>query len=500
MNAIGPERLDGILEQACRIYDLGMAVIGSAKLTYRELAERAAGLRDKLQDNRINPNEPVIVVVGNAAHNLAGLYGIWKAGGVAVPLHHQAASATISDLIARTGVRFVVTGNYSLIIQSDTTSQVDGPVLKLERPEPATRDILRDAALVIFTSGSTGRPKGVVLSHRAFANKLKAIQSVIPFKENTETLLPLQITFSYGQAMALLTLATGGTVRMMPKFDPVLSLVEMLKHPVARVAAVPTMMRAWAAVGADDSAGQIFEELRELRRPELIIAGGEPLSSALGAHFRKLLPATGIAHAFGLTETSTFDFILPPDKYDFYPETIGWPIPGVSFLIACEGGGRARFPSGELRINTSHIMNGYLDEPEMTQASFDGDYFRTGDLAELTESGAVRFVGRQKEIIVRGGNKISPLEVERVFTEHPSVAAALATGIPDDLMGERIHILIVPRQGAMPTEQELRDWGRTRIDKFKMPDRFHFGSDLPMGRTGKADRRELCRRITDGTL
>jgi len=146
---------------------------------------------------------------------------------------------------------------------------------------------------------------------------------------------------------------------------------------------------------------------------------------------------------------------------------------------------------GELAIKTPFIMAGYLDEPALTAAAFRDGYFRTGDLAERTAEGRVRLVGRAKELIHRAGNKVSPLEVERIFEEHPGVAEALATGLPDARLGEAIHLLIVPAAGASPKPEELRAWAGERLDRYKLPDAIHLGTAIPLGRTGKADRAAL---------
>jgi acyl-CoA synthetase (AMP-forming)/AMP-acid ligase II len=146
---------------------------------------------------------------------------------------------------------------------------------------------------------------------------------------------------------------------------------------------------------------------------------------------------------------------------------------------------------GELQIRTPYIMSGYLDAPDLTAAAFQDGWFRTGDLARVREGGVVELAGRAKELIVRGGNKVSPLEIEQVFAAHPDVAAAMATGLPDPVLGERIHLLVVLRPGRTCGADALREFAAPRLPKFKRPDAFHFADALPLGRTGKADRGAL---------
>jgi long-chain acyl-CoA synthetase len=140
-------------------------------------------------------------------------------------------------------------------------------------------------------------------------------------------------------------------------------------------------------------------------------------------------------------------------------------------------------------------MLGYLDGFDLIAASFTDGWFRTGDLAKCRTDGFVELVGRSKEIISRGGNKIAPLEIDRLFAAHPDVAAALTTGIPDPLLGERLHVMIVPRPGARLDADALKIWAAGRIEKYKLPDMVHLASELPPGPTGKADRRALRQQI-----
>ena len=132
-------------------------------------------------------------------------------------------------------------------------------------------------------------------------------------------------------------------------------------------------------------------------------------------------------------------------------------------------------------------MAGYLDDLTQTAAAFADGYFRTGDLATVRNDGYVQLVGRSKDVISRGGNKIAPLEIEHLFAQHQGVLAALAFGVPDDRLGESLHLMVVARDGSL-SEGDLREWAKSRLERFRTPDVFHFVEALPAGRTGKADR------------
>jgi acyl-CoA synthetase (AMP-forming)/AMP-acid ligase II len=204
----------------------------------------------------------------------------------------------------------------------------------------------------------------------------------------------------------------------------------------------------------------------------------KPLAIAL----QTAAPQAALYDLYGLTETGTCDLMLGPADQPGGLGSIGRPTEAVSF----------RIEAGELQIRTPFGMLGYLDNPELTAASLQEGYFKTSDLARLRPDGLVELIGRSKDIVSRGGNKIAPLEIDNILAEHPDIAAALCAGVPDERLGETIHAVIVPRPGARLTPDALRDWMMARTERFKVPDAFHFAEALPTGATGKADRRGVA--------
>jgi len=462
------QHLSRLLDAALAAGPDRLAARGSdGDFSYAELERRVAEVARALALRGSVADEPVAVRVGNRALDLAGFLGVWRAGGVAVPIHRTTPERVTAELLQRSRARFLVEAGEVF---------VPDPL----RGAPPPRPLLAGAALVIFTSGTTGTPKGVVLTHEAFTGKLATIDSVFPFTAETRTLLLLQLTFSFGQWVSLLTLHRGGALILHERFEAERALAALAEERVGRLGIVPTMMRALLPSLAGSA-------IAHDGVPRLFMAGGETMAAGLSRAWRAGLPGAALADIYGLTETSTCDFYLPPADQDRYPGTIGTPMPRVEFAIL----------DGELAIKTPFIMAGYLDEPELTAAAFRDGYFRTGDLAEVKQEGRVRLVGRAKELIHRAGNKVSPLEVERAFLEHPEVREALATGLPDARLGEAIHLLIVPAAGARPKPEALRAWASQRLERYKLPDAIHFGAAIPLGRTGKADRAALRAALMD---
>jgi len=423
-------------------------------------ADRVAGA---LAACDLAPGEPVHVRIGNQPSDLAALLGAWRAGTVAVPVHVAAAPSTVERLQRRTRSRLCVDGE-----------QVD-VVASAPPPECA---LLRDAALVIFTSGSTGEPKGVVIGHKAFAAKLAVLDRLLALRADDVVLVPLQLTFIFGLWVSLLALMRGARLVLVPKFSR-----GAIAHGLADasvLAGVPSMFRTLLGDAAPSAPA--------LR---LILTGGEVLSPSLAEAMRHFAGAA-IHDLYGLTETGSCDFCLPPaDQPDGFG-TIGRPTEGVTFRLMQEGAPVADGATGELQIRTPFGMLGYLDDPALTQASFADGHFRTGDLARLTAAGHVQLVGRAKDIVSRGGHKIAPLEIDNLLAEHPDIVAALCAGVPDERLGEVIHAVVVRRAGAQLDDTILRDWMLTRTERFKVPDAFHFRDALPVGATGKADRRAVA--------
>ncbi|HZP77056.1 MAG TPA: fatty acid--CoA ligase family protein [Pseudolabrys sp.] len=440
--------------------------IESASGEHREPAELlavAARVKETLIARGVTANEPVHVHMANRPADLGSLLGVWEAGAVAVPVHVGAAASTRERVQRVSHARFAL----------------DGAVLvTLGNAAAPDRPLLRDAALVIFTSGSTGLPKGVVIGHQRLTDKLVVLDRLLMLRASDVVLCPLQITFIFGLWVSLLALMRGARLVLVEKFAN--DVMERSLAASTVLAGVPSMFRTLLTNP-------------ELRAPNLrlLLTGGEVLSPALAGALRHITPAA-IHDLYGLTETGSCDFCLGPKDQPRGFGTLGQPTDEVSFRIADANGEVAPGEAGELQIDTPFGMLGYLDQPELTDASFADGYFKTGDLARLTPDGSVTLVGRAKDIISRGGHKIAPLEIDNLLAEHPDVFAALCAGVPDERLGEVIHAVIVPRAGAKLDAVSLRAWMAARTERFKVPDVFHFRDALPSGATGKADRKAVA--------
>jgi acyl-CoA synthetase (AMP-forming)/AMP-acid ligase II len=431
--------------------------LGAAPLESSEIEASAQSLAADLKAAGAASHEPVVLFVSNRPQDLVGFLGLWLASCTAAPIHVATPEQAAQGLIARLGSRFVIRA---------------GKLEKIGGAAPAARPLLEGAALVVFTSGSTGQPKGVVVRHEGLLWKLQVLRRLLGIAPDDVVVVPLQLTFIFGIWVSLLSLVCGSRLLLLPKF----SAAALTAGGATVLSAVPTLLRMLSADTHIDA-----PQLRT------ILTGGEPFGPVLAKKLAILLPHVSLFDLFGLTETGSCDFCVRPEDQPAAHGTIGRPTDGVAFRIAEAPELGLPTGAGELQIRTPSVMAGYLDDSIQTAAAFVDGYFRTGDLAMVRSDGYVQLVGRSKDVISRGGNKIAPLEIEDLFAQHEGVLVALAFGAPDDRLGESLHLMVVARDRSL-SESDLREWAKNRLERFKTPDFFHFVDALPVGPTGKADR------------
>ena len=460
-----------LIDACARFADRTALIDARESLCFRDLAVASSPAATGTKLKHLNAGEPVLLAVGGHARDIAGFLGIWKAGGVVVPVHRAVTVATVRDLIRRTGARYCVDLSKEPLAVFGLAGTP--PVLETGHQSPPADPMLKGAAFVIFTSGSTGEPKGVVHGHDTWSAKLEMIDGEIGSSRTERTILVLQPNFIFGQWVAFLTLMRGGTLIVRDRFDAATVLAD-LADGTTRIAVVPTMLRRLKAEIGDGAAPSFAGT---------ILSGGEPLPVDVVAWLRSTWPKARLWDLYGATETCSCDFFVRPDEWPQAAGTIGNPGPGIDFRI--EPG------TGELQIRSPFVMRGYHRDPARSRGAFADGYFRTGDIARRRSDGRVELIGRMTDIVNRGGIKIAPLEIERVFMEHPDIVAALAAGVPDSVRGEAVHVFVVPRAGGGLDAETLIAWAKGKLDRSKVPDRIHFGDELPIGRTGKADRGAL---------
>ncbi|HEX5269915.1 MAG TPA: AMP-binding protein [Gemmataceae bacterium] len=418
--------------------------------------------------------------VGLLLPNLSGypaaLLGVLWAGKVAVPLNPMLKPNELAFLFQDAAIDTVVVADptASLVAGLNVRQIPIRELLSFDRPapaDPAPADADAEAVM-LFTSGTSGKPKGVPLTH---ANLLSNAQTLIDRAGLTERevfLGVMPIFHAFGLTGSMLTsLLLGAEATYQPRFHPERSAAAVAERGVTVFIGVPAMFGLLAR-------GRGYDEgLRNLRLP---VSGGEALPSAYREGYRQRF-GRDVLEGYGLTETSPVLAVNVPGENK--PGTVGRPLPGVRVRVAPE--------DGEIQVRGPGVMKGYHNRPEEDAHAFTADgWFRTGDMGQLDADGYLSITGRIKELIIRGGEKVMPREVEEVLSQCPGVREAAVVGEADGDRGEAVVAFVVPGDEA-PTPEAVRDFCRARLAEFKVPRRVTVATDLPRGPTGKLLKRAL---------
>jgi acyl-CoA synthetase (AMP-forming)/AMP-acid ligase II len=353
----------------------------------------------------------------------------------------------------------------------------------VEAGAPVTPPSVEDVALVLHTSGSTGRPKRVPLAHKNLSISARNVARHYALSPQDVSLCVMPLFHVHGLvASTLATLSTGGTVVVPPKFNPLSFWRVAREHGVTWYSAVPTMHQLLLARVSDPSKRpEGAEKLRFIRScsaalPPQVMTG---LEQAFGAP---------VLEAYGMTEAAhqMASNPLPPK-----PHKAGSVGPGADVQISimdAEGQHQPRGQQGEVVIKGPNVITGYENNPDANAKSFTDGWFRTGDQGYLDDDGYLHLVARIKELINRGGEKISPREIDEVLLAHPEVAEAVCFGVPHATWGEEVEAAVVLREGASASDADLLAYCKERLADFKRPKQIHVTTAIPRTATGKIQR------------
>jgi acyl-CoA synthetase (AMP-forming)/AMP-acid ligase II len=444
----------------------------SGGITMTGLADRARRVATVFAER---PGERVVLIDLNSEAVPITLFGAGLAGKPFVPINYRLTDEQLRDLVVRTAPATVVVGDGI----AERLGSVDGIDLltRKELLELAVDDDVAmvdldmgdpdDIAVLLYTSGTTGEPKAAVLRHRNLASYI------------------LSSTYA------------GRRVVQLESFDPQ-SWVDTVRHEgVTHAMVVPTMLNRILDVIDEDGEG--LPSLRALSY------GGGPMPLPVIERAMALLPDVGFVNAYGLTETSSTIALLGPDDHReaFASDdptvrnrlaSVGRPLPGVEVTIRDADGAPVEGDErGEIWVRGEQVSGEYLGRDD----DLDEGWFHTRDAGNLDEDGFLYVHGRLDDVIVRGGENLSPGEIESVLIEHPSVDAAAVVGIPDTEWGEKVVAAVVPVSGATIDEEELRDFVRATLRSTKTPERIDVRAELPFNETGKLLRRVLRDELSD---
>ena len=465
----------------------------------RREVERAAAA---LAGAGAGPGSRVSIVLGNGPEFIISFLGAARAGAVAAPLNpaytadefeFYIGDAAAALAVAPPGPHPAKEACSSLGVPVAEAS-IEGGGIRLTsggRDLPQAADPPAPAgdstALFLHTSGTTSRPKGVPLSHRNLLASVRNTAGTYGLAEGDTAMLAMPLFHVHGLiGVALSTLATGGALIAPPRFSAGGFWPAAQAAGATWYSAVPTIHRI--LLGRADADGAPAEGLRFIR------SCSAPISpEVIGALERRF--GAPVVEAYGMTEASHQMSSNPLPPGERRPGSVGAGT-GVEVSVRDEAGTEVETGRrGEVCVRGPNVMEAYADNPEATADAFWGGWFRTGDQGALSGDGYLTLTGRLKELINRGGEKISPVEVDEALLSHPAVAEAVAFGAPDSKYGESVRAAVVLRADA--TVGELRDHCAARLAAFKVPDVVHVVGEIPRTATGKIQRRHVAAGLAD---
>ena len=471
-----------------------------ARWTYAEFLRESEAAARALRA-RFEPGERIAIWASNRPEWLFVQFGAALAGLVLVTVNPSFRSFEAASVLRRAQLSGIVVaresrGNPLREIVDTLRPDLDGlrdvidldewsdfvaaapPLVELPSVAPS------DPVQIQFTSGTTGAPKGAVLTHYGMSNVPRVAAEHFELGPAPVWINAMPMFHVGGCGLSTIgPLAARGTQVMLDRFDPARVLQVAESERATFLGGVPTML-----IGLLERPEFATRDLTSL---EVVLSGGAAVAPELVVRIERALGVKFLV-AFGQTEANGHVCqTRPDDTPEDKAQTIGTPLPFIEFRVVDPSTGLTseRNEIGELCVRHDALMAGYFDEPAATDAAIDAEgWLHTGDLGTIDERGYVRFTGRLKEVIVRGGENIHPREIEDVLFLHPAVAEAAVIGVPDERWGEQVVAFVRCHAGALTTDDELRAHVRSMLAPQKIPVHWRFVESLPLNASGKVQK------------
>jgi len=495
--------------RARRLYPDREAVVdGDLRLTYAQFLDRCDRWSATLQKLSVRSGDRVAYIAPNVHAQLESFYSVLQIGAALVPINYRLTADDFAYLIQHSGSRVVCAHSDYMDAVDSIRPQIPGvehfvaldkardgwldyETMLQSSPAEFARSLVQesDLATINYTSGTTSRPKGVMITHRnAWMN---VVGTLVHFHMTPADryLWSLPMFHANGWTFVWTVTAVGATHICLPRVEAKAVFDKIRSEGVTAMCAAPTVLILLANAG---------EELRRGVRPGVrVITAGAPPAAATIERIESEFGWT-MTHVYGLTETSPFISICEPR-----PEHQSLPLGDRCTIKARQGvelvtSGDLRVVDdqgrevphdgetlGEIVVSGNVVMLGYYQDPEATAKVIRDGWFYTGDAAVVHADGYFEIRDRLKDVIISGGENISSVEVEGVLLRHPAVQEAAVVGVPHERWGEAARAFVVLKSGVKATEDELREFARSRLAHFKVPQSFAFISELPKTATGK---------------
>jgi acyl-CoA synthetase (AMP-forming)/AMP-acid ligase II len=472
-----------------------IAEASAVEISYRSLTDQVESLAETLQRAGLRAGDVVAIVLPNGAELLVLFLALARAGMIATPLNPAYKADELRGLLSDLDPRAVIAAGDNDAVaagaaklgvpiwsaSSDPSGTVRiGGISRYSAGALGAPDV-NDIALLLHTSGTEGRPKIVPLTHANLVGAAQRIATHYALTPADRSLVVMPLFHGHGLiGAALATLASGGAVIVPPRFSASQFWESFRRHRASWYTAVPTIHEILLARA--DADGAPHSGARFIRSCSAALA--PIVSAALERRF-----GSAVVEAYGITEASHQVASNPLPPRERRSGTVGFATGAEIAIIDPQGRHLPSRSAGEVVIRGPGVMHSYRDNRAADAETFIDGWLRTGDMGFLDENGYLALTGRIKEMINRGGEKISPIEIENVLLAHPCVAAAAAFGVPDLKYGEEVEAAVVLR--SVVTAQDLQAFCNERLADFKVPKLIHVVSAIPKNAMGKVQRRDL---------
>lgn len=471
--------------------------------TYADLNRRAQNLANYLHDQGIGQGDRVGIFGPNDTAVFDIFFACVKLGAIFIPLNWRLKSNEVGKVVEDAGLEFIFYATAHLerlenvpeeyikidIDTPDYEAIVEPDVDKAFDPVALDRDAL---AMLIYTSGSTGMPKGVQITHRSYITNIQQEIASWEIGENTKTIVSTPMFHILGLIdTALPVLYKGGTLILDRYYDKDKINGLIAEYEPNILIMIPTMY-----YGILDGANFNATNLQKIAT--LVQGGAPPLEKVTEAF--KMFGIT-ILNAYGLTESPLLTF-NHPQIAEAEPKSIGLPVLGIDLKIVDDQGNEVpRGEMGEIIVKGENVTTGYWNLPHENAKAFTEDgYFRTGDLATMSDLGAVTIINRTKELIITGGENVLPSEVEAILNKHPLVQTAIVVGYDHPKYGESVSAAVKLNTEALnydTWEDTLNEFCLKNLAGYKTPKLYLELDELPLNSVAKPDRLEIQRRMNE---
>jgi len=460
-----------------------------------------------LRERGVRPGDRVFAAMPNSPHLTAFFQAVWTIGAIAVPVTPQWSPAEMAYGLTSSGASTVLTvpqlsprireaaavGAVSprLLCFGETDVAgfenigpecADPSGVWLDTPE--SRE-LSDVAMLLYTSGTQAKPKAVMFTHEGIPAAMEAVHRVNPALPRRAILHVLPLNHVFGVLMLQLSNRWGFTSVLMSQFDPLAILRSISEYSVGYMMMVPTMLTY--LLHHPERPKYDFSSLYR------IITGGATLPEPLRLAFQQAFRCR-VDQGYGMSEAG---FISCYGDHESYRSgASGWPCPGFELrIVDDENRPLPPLSVGEICIRGSSVTPGYWNDPVSTGETIREGWFHTGDVGYVDNDGYIYITDRKKDLIIKGGENISPREIEEIMYLHPSVAEVAVVGIPHPELGEDICAVVQLRPGTTATKQEIQEHVARYVSKFKIPASVVFQATFPRSSTGKVQKQVLREQL-----